>query len=237
MKKHLRIGISSNYAAANRSSSLPERGYLDHHYFDVLADYQAVPVPLVPLEPDGQLTALLDIVDGVIFTGGYDLDSSLWDEPLHEKAVLVHPRRQKFEFRLYQAVRKRRLPVLGICLGLQLINVAHGGSLYQHLPETPGQLDHGCDGRLTEHQIRLHEAGRLRQLAAETATTVPSCHHQGIHRVGDGLLASAWTQDGVTEAVEDPDYPYLLAVQWHPERDTGHPLNQRIIASFIDACC
>lgn len=235
MNTPIRIGISMNYAAGDPARTLPERAYLDRHYFDVLAGLDAVPIPILPVEDDDCLDGILEMLDGVVFTGGLDLDAKLWHEPLHPEARLVHPRRQSFELDLYDAVRQRRLPILGICLGVQLINVAHGGSLYQHLPEEPGKVDHGREGHNTEHAIRLDDNSLLyKWLGAETVT-VPSCHHQGIYRVGENLLAAGRTEDGVTEALEDPDYPFLLAVQWHPERAPDRKVNRLILENFIEA--
>ena len=226
------IGVSMNYNLTDEGS---QRAYLDSEYLDFLLDSGALPFPIAPTQNPDQLDAVLDHLDGILFTGGLDLDPSLWREKPHPKTKLLHARRQQFEFTLYEAVQKRRLPIMGICLGIQMINVAHGGSLYQHIGEFPGKIDHGQDGRSTEHKVTLDRGSRLFALLKTDNLTVPSCHHQGVNRLGDGLLAAAVAGDGVVEAVERVEYPFLMAVQWHPERDPGNPISRTILKEFLSA--
>ena len=227
-----RIGVSMNYA---RLEGGPEQAYLDREYLDLWSLFGVVPFPIALTEDADQIDAMLDCVDGVLFTGGLDLDPVLWGRQQQPETILLHPRRQRFELKLYEAVQKRRMPIMGICLGIQIINVAHGGSLYQHLPDTPGQIDHGREGHTTTHPIRLDKKGRFFDWLKTESITVQSCHHQGVDRLGESLLASAVADDGVTEAIEQPGYPFLMATQWHPERDLKNPVNRTIVERFITA--
>ncbi len=227
-----RIGISMNYA---RLEGGPEQAYLDREYFDLWSLFGVVPFPIALTEDADQIDAMLDCVDGVLFTGGLDLDPVLWGRQQQPETILLHPRRQRFELKLYEAVQKRRLPIMGICLGIQIINVAHGGSLYQHLPDVPVQLDHGREGHTTTHPVRLDKKGQLFDWLKTDSITIQSCHHQGVDRLGESLLASAVAADGVTEVIERPGYPFLMAMQWHPERDLENPVNRAIVERFITA--
>ena len=227
-----RIGVSMNYA---RTEGGPERAYLDREYLDLWPRFGVVPFPIALTEDVDQIDAMLDCVDGVLFSGGLDLDPALWGRQQQPETILLHPRRQRFELKLYEMVQKRRLPIMGICLGIQIINVAHGGSLYQHLPDVPGQIDHGREGHTATHSVRLDKKGQFFDWLKTDSITVQSCHHQGVDRLGESLLASAVAADGVTEAIERLGYPFLMAVQWHPERDLDNPVNRTIVERFITA--
>ena len=228
-----RIGISMNYGVAEYGT---ERAYIDRRYFEFIDEFMAIPIPIVPTENTVLLHALLSQLDGILFSGGLDLAPALWDEPQHPATQLVHPRRQRFDLSLYELARKRSLPILGICLGLQMINVVHGGSLYQHLSDHPGRIDHGCESRWSEHALSLNEKSQLRRWLQAEQITVASGHHQGINRLGRGLLAAATAPDGVVEAVELEGYRFLLGVQWHPERCPADSISRTIVEQFIAAC-
>jgi putative glutamine amidotransferase len=228
-----RIGISMKYRTNEDDT---EWAYLDHRYFDVIADLGVIPIPIVPVENIVTLNAILSQVNGVIFTGGGDLNPALYDEQAHKKTNIIHPRRQRFELLLYEQTIKQRLPVLGISLGIQLINVAQGGSLHQHLPDLDSEVDHGTsDKYIPNHLLTLHKKSKLYNWLKVEQISVPSCHHQGINRLGKGLLPAAVAEDGLVEVIELSDYPFLLAVQWHPERDIEMPGNRLIFNKFIDA--
>ena len=228
----LRIGIGMNYRTTDDGS---ECAYLDNHYFDVLAELGVVPLPIIPTEDVILLDAILKQVDGVLLTGGLDIDPSLWDEDLHEETRLLHPRRQRFDLLLYEQVQKLRLPIMGICLGIQMINVAHGGSLHQYLPDVNDEVDHGDEEHTTTHTVVLEPKTQIHQWLQIDQITVPSCHQQGINRLGKGLVAAGTTEDGLVEIIERPKYPFLLAIQWHIERDMIQPLSRTIFDQFLNA--
>ena len=167
--------------------------------------------------PCGRSTAL----DGLLLTGGEDIHPAWYGaEP---SPHLYPPSRERdlFELALFAAARQRELPILGICRGIQLINVALGGTLFQDLPsERPGPVAHDPGGArdARSHEVPLQEGSRAARALGRTAFSVNSFHHQAVDRLAGGLVASGWSADGLIEAVESPaEAPWLLAVQWHPE--------------------
>ncbi len=229
----INIGLTMNY---HFSADNIERAYLDHTYFDSLAKRDILCRPIFPIDDDRKMEQYLDTVSGLIFTGGLDLDLETWEVPLHPKAVLVHRRRQDFELRLLKAALARKMPILGICLGMQLINIALGGEICQHIPELCGVTDHGYDGNKTCHTVNINSQSKLFQWFNCDSIEVPSVHHQGITKAGSGLLTSAIAEDGIIEAVEMPEYPFLMAVQWHPEKESDSELSDKIFSAFIESC-
>ena len=229
-----RIGISMNYHDADYGV---ESAYIDLPYFSVIEEFGALPFPICPTDNIVQLNSILGHLDGVMFTGGGDIDSALWGERLHKKTNVIHPRRQRFELLLYEQVRKIDQPVLALCLGMQLINVAHGGSIHQHLPDLDldDDVDHGNQNRLVEHTITLDSHSKLIEWVQTECVSVNSGHHQAINKLGDGLTPLAVADDQIIEAYKASDYPFLLAVQWHPERDLANPLNRLIFDKFFQA--
>jgi len=180
-----------------------------------------VPLVLSPLMGPAVAGRALDGVDGLVLTGGEDMDPAWYGaEP---SPLLSPPSRERdlFELALFAIARQRELPILGICRGIQVINVALGGTLYQDLPsERPGRVDHRPDGPrdLRSHRVRLQSGSRAAAALGATTVTVNSSHHQAIKELAPGLVAVGWTDDEVIEAVEAPaGNPWLLAVQWHPE--------------------
>jgi len=186
----------------------------------------------VLLPPDPALAddpaQALELIDGLLLVGGPDLDPALYGAAAHPEAEAAQPARDAFELSLLAGARERGIPVLGICRGMQVINVAAGGSLHQHLPEAPGTSEHrralgSFEGN--EHPVELAPATRARDAAAESPHRVISHHHQAVDRLGDGLVASGRSaQEGLTEAVESLDGAWVLGVQWHPEADPDSPV-------------
>lgn len=227
-----RIGIGMNYRKTEDGSEI---AYLDHHYFDVLADLGAMPIPIIPTENVILLDAILTQLNGVLFTGGLDIEPCLWDEEEHKETRLLHPRRQRFDLLLYRQAQKHLLPIMGICLGVQIINVAHGGSLHQYLLDVNDQIDHGDEDHTTTHAVTLDPKSQIHDWLQIDQISVPSCHQQGINRLGEGLTAAGTTEDGLVEVIERPDYPFLLAVQWHIERDIEQSVSQTLFDTFLTA--
>jgi putative glutamine amidotransferase len=180
-----------------------------------------IPLILSPIMGASLAAAALDGCDGLILTGGEDIQPSwygadpspLLDQPSQERDL--------FELALFAVARQRAIPILGICRGIQLINVALGGTLFQDLPsERPGTIEHSPknarDAR--SHRVRLQPGSRAAVSLDATQVTVNSVHHQGIRDLAKGLIASGWSDDGLIEAVESaPDTSWVLGVQWHPE--------------------
>ena len=162
----------------------------------------------------------VDIVDGVLFTGGNDLDPAAYGQEWHPKAQRIDPDRQKFEMALLAEVERRRTPVLGVCLGSQMMNVYRGGSLEQFLPDQDreGALEHrklNDDGR--RHPVRIEPGTILAEAIGRPEIVANTRHKQAVATLGKGLRANAYAPDGVIEGIEDPTMPLFLAVQWHPE--------------------
>lgn len=163
--------------------------------------------------------AYLDNVDGVLFTGGVDLDPNHYGRQPAQGPGKVDPQRDAFELPLYRCAHDRGVPVLGVCRGIQLINVAAGGTLHQHLPDLDGTLQHSqvdSDGAPT-HRVDLEPDSHLARRLARRELRVNSYHHQAVDRPGQGLRVVARAQDGVIEAIEASEGGFVLGVEWHPE--------------------
>jgi gamma-glutamyl-gamma-aminobutyrate hydrolase PuuD len=171
---------------------------------------------LVPPSEDG-VEETLQALDGLLFSGGSDLDPGLYDQEPHDETFGVHQARDRAELALLAAALERDMPVLAICRGSQVLNVARGGDLVQHLPEVVGDEKHKhTPGTYADHDVTLEEGTRLGSLLGDR-TPVKSHHHQGIGRIGEGLRVAAHAEDGTVEAVEDPDRRFAVGVLWHPE--------------------
>ena len=171
---------------------------------------------VVPPSEDG-IEETLDALGGILFSGGSDLDPEMYGADPHPETDGVMPDRDRAEFELLRAALDRDMPVLAICRGSQLMNVARGGDLVQHLPEVVGDDKHKhTPGVYADHEVEFKKGTRLQRLLGDRAP-VKSHHHQGYGRIGEGLVEAAWAEDGTVEALEDPDRRFALAVLWHPE--------------------
>jgi putative glutamine amidotransferase len=182
---------------------------------------------LLPFRIDGSLVPqYVDLCDGLLFSGGNDLDPSLYcDECWHPKAAKIEPARQRFELALIAEVERRRMPTLGVCLGSQLMNVHRGGSLIQFLPDELKDLEHRCLDKSAppRHPVKLEPDSQLGRAIGKRDVSVNTYHKQAIRKIGRGLRVIATAPDGVIEAYEDPTFPLFAAVQWHPERLLDEP--------------
>ncbi|HUN78723.1 MAG TPA: gamma-glutamyl-gamma-aminobutyrate hydrolase family protein [Solirubrobacteraceae bacterium] len=189
------------------------------------------PDPRLALDPD----ELLGLLDGLMLAGGADIDPAAYAAERHAETVETVPERDAFEIALVRGAIARDMPVLGICRGMQLINVARGGTLLQHLPERVGHDEHrrvvgSFDG--ADHDVELREGTLARRVAGEARHATKSHHHQGVEGLGEGLLVSGVsTLDELPEAIELPGARFVLGVQWHPEADPASP----VIAAFVAA--
>jgi putative glutamine amidotransferase len=183
---------------------------------------------VVPPSKDG-LEETLDALDGVIFSGGGDLDPELYGAEPHDETDEPRTERDAAELRLLEAALDRDMPVLAICRGSQLLNVARGGDLEQHLPETIGHEQHRHEpGSFSDHDVTVAANSRLGGLLGDRAP-VKSHHHQGYGRIGSGLEEVAWAEDGVVEGLEDADKRFALGVLWHPEEGDDFALFQGLV--------
>lgn len=194
---------------------------------------------LIPLGvPDEKLADLVLRLDGVIFSGGGDVNPERYGSQAQPWVNSVDEDRDRVEINLFEAVLPRKMPFLGICRGIQLINVAMGGSLYEDLIQQGAtSLKHNFSaGEARDylaHPVKIESDSRLGQILGVNRVEVNSLHHQGIRNLAQGLRPTAWAPDGVIEAVEIPDHPFGLAVQWHPEWLQGHLAMRSLFQKFV----
>ena len=225
------VGVSS-YARAGQ----PPAFSIPTGYVDAVRRAGAVPVILPPGEPEPE--RLLDTVSALIVSGGGDINPTAYGGQPHETVYAVCEERDAFEFALTRsALADTRLPMLCICRGLQVLNVVCGGTLHVHLPERYGEaVPHRLPPRDTSmHAVRIDPDSRLARILGRTEAEVRSWHHQAIDKLGAGLRAVAWAEDGVIEAVEHVDHPWCIAVQWHPEMQLDDDAQQNIFRALIGA--
>jgi putative glutamine amidotransferase len=185
---------------------------------------------LVPPSEEG-IDETLDSLDGIVFSGGSDLDPETYGEEPHPETFGVHPERDRAELTLLEHALERDMPVLGICRGSQVLNVALGGDLHQHLPEVVGHEEHKHNppGVFADHDVTIEPETKLAEVFGDKTTGVKSHHHQGFRRLGEGLVQSAHAEDGSIEAVEDPGRRFALGVLWHPEAGENMRLFEALV--------
>ncbi len=179
--------------------------------------------------------AYFDGLDGLVLPGGPDPHPSRWGEPVHP-STNIDETRDAFEYAVLAGCLERGIPVLGVCRGLQLVNVALGGSLVQDLPLGPVEHRGSRDRTVLVHELRLLEGSRMAAISGRTALAANTAHHQAIGRLGDRLVATGWAEDGCIEAIEwaADDY-WLVAVQYHPEDlHPADPAHLRLFTTFVD---
>ena len=220
------IGITVEPSRDTQNDRSGGKLTLNWNYAQVSADAGGVPV-LIPPTADPQ--DLAGILDGWLIPGGLDIDAGNFDEENHPEVELQDPSRFEIEKGLFEALPEE-LPVFGICYGCQFLNVVRGGTLVQHIPDLVGHDLHS-GGNWEDIQVQPDT-----QLGALTGEAVrgKSFHHQSIGRVGAGLKVTAQSQDGIVEAIEATDRPWMVAVQWHPERSFDDDSNRKLIQEFVD---
>jgi putative glutamine amidotransferase len=210
-----------------------QAGYLSASYFQgvIAAGAIATLLPPQPLDAEA-VSCMLDHLDGLVLTGGYDLDPASYGQQPHPKTDQPRTTRDAMEFALLRGALERGLPVLGICRGIQLLNVAYGGTLHQHLPDVLGHKGHRAGGGVfSPLPVRIAAGTRLAAILGETAE-VRCYHHQAVAEVGAGLVVTARDTDGVVEALELPGDNFVVAVQWHPEEALE---DLRLFTAIVDA--
>jgi putative glutamine amidotransferase len=228
------IGISSYGRAGERQTfSLP------CEYVDVVRLVGGVPIVLPAVE--GEIPEALDTIQALILPGGGDVDPAHYGGVRHEANYGISAERDGFELAIARAALARpELPILCICRGMQLLNVALGGDLVSHIPDHYGNgVVHRNPERLPViHPVRIDPGSRLAAMLGTTDLEVHSVHHQAVGRLGEGLRAVAWAPDGVVEAVESETHPFVVAVQWHPELGAlGDERPRRLFEALVARAC
>jgi len=231
------IGINADFVAGSKTTSAQVR--LHAGYLDAVTANGGLPVVLPPLGKDVELDPLLDQLQGIILSGGLDLDPRRVGLPTHPAVQPMAERRDDSDRQLIRKILERRLPVLAIGVGLQQLNVACGGTLYLHLPvDLPQAMPHrDPTGSPHRHLVLLEPSTRLEEIYGGAEIRVNSSHHQAVRKVGAGLRVCARAPDGIIEAIESTDSNWFcVGVQWHPESETATALDVQLFECFIQAC-
>ena len=183
---------------------------------------------LVPPSVDG-VEETLDALDGLVLSGGNDVDPEAYGAEAHAETNATRPERDRGELALLEGALARDLPVLAVCRGFQVLNVARGGDLVQHLPDVVGSEQHReVTGVFSDHGVKIDDGSRLGSVLGDRAP-VKSHHHQGVGRVGKGLVEVAWADDGTVEGLEDPEQRFAVGVLWHPEAGEDQKLFEALV--------
>jgi putative glutamine amidotransferase len=181
--------------------------------------------------------AYLDGVDGLVIVGGDDVDPALYGETPKRATRVGYRARMTYEGWLYREARRRRLPVLAICYGMQLVNVVEGGTLLQDIqPKRHGPRVAHNQREWAQHPVQVLRGTHLRKILGIWRAQVTTGHHQAVRELAPGFVVAAVAQDGIIEAIERPDYPELLAVQWHPEQSPRSRVTRKLFGAFVRAC-
>lgn len=234
--KKIVIGLCSSYEKNEKE----DRIFLNHAYLEAIRHFGGMPLVIPAEAGEAEQAFLLSQCDGLLLTGGDDIDPKLYGEEILNETVEPAPERDVGEPRLLAMAMERDMPILGICRGLQILNVCLGGRLYQDLPvQRPTDVTHKMEKPFQRviHECTLSQDAPLYRLAGRERIGVNSFHHQAIKDVAPGLRVMATAPDGIVEAVWKPDAKFLWAVQWHPEM--LWPLEDasaKILEAFIQAC-
>jgi len=239
------IGIPTQtlHAMDGIPEALPESWVMNQRYSRVVASAGGLPVMIPLLDDEATLRALYDRLDGLLLPGGLDLDPATYGEPRRPDCGRVDPDRDRVELQFARWAIAEGKPVFGLCRGLQIVNVALGGTLYQDIAaQFSGAIKHdyfptaGYARDHLAHEVTVSSGSRLGTLIGAVALRVNSMHHQAVKELAPGLLPTAVAPDGVVEAVESPDRPFLLGVQWHPESLVERDLRmRRLMVGFVEA--
>lgn len=234
MNKRPRIGIPMRIELAT------DRFYLSRHYSEAIEAAGAAPLHVSLIPRKDYVESVLDGLDGVLLPGSdSDIDPIRYGQQPHQALGSVHPIKDETDLMIIEAAERRRIPLLAICFGMQVLNVARGGTLIQDIgSQISGAIKHdqGVPRDRPSHKINLLSDSRLGAIAGTEEAVVNSHHHQAVGTVGDDLVAVSWTSDGLIEAVEDPRRDrFVVAVQWHPELGWREDqFSQRIFQSFAN---
>jgi putative glutamine amidotransferase len=228
------IGISAYCEQARWGVWEAQAMVLPRRYADRVSAAGGIPVLLPPVPG---IEDALGRLDGLVLSGGGDIDPARYRAEPAPETTSVREERDTAEFALLAGAMERQLPLLAICRGLQVINVARGGSLHQHLPDVVGHDGHApVLGAFGAHPVRVAPGSRLAGILGRDEVAAPTHHHQAVDRLGDGLVATAWAEDETVEAFEledGGDGPFVVAVQWHPEAGDDLSLFRALVSAAL----
>ena len=227
------VGLTTYLTRAQMGVWDVRASFLPQVYFQGVTASGGAAVLLPPQPVDADIAErVLDSLDGLLITGGNDVNPAAYGQEPHPNNDKPAPERDEWEFMLLRGALKRQLPVLGICRGAQVLNVALGGTLHQHLPDVIGHSGHRAGNAVfTTLPVRTVAGTRLAGVVGESVEA--RCyHHQAIAELGEGLVVSGWDADGVIEALELPGQSFVLAVQWHPEESLD---DLRLFSAIVEA--
>lgn len=230
------IGLNADYRPTSHHQ--PAFSFVAAGYFDAIAAAGGVPLILPPIGDENSISSILDRLDGFLFIGGADLDPRNDGFMLHPSVKTMEPRRERFDRRLMHEIVERRLPVFGIGVGMQLLNVICGGNLLLHLPEDlPNALPHrDSQDPNHRHSLVVESDSLMGRVYGEGEIRVTSRHHMALDEVADGFRVTARCQDGVIEAIESEMIDWIaIGTQFHPESAAASALDIRIFEEFIEA--
>jgi len=227
------IGLNADYRAAKKDA--PAFTFVCAGYYDSIVEAGGIPLVLPPVDSDDDLKRLMDLLDGMVMVGGADLDPRRDGYMLHPSVRSLDERREMFDRRLMNLVAKRRMPVFGIGVGMQLLNVAQGGTLLLHIPEDlPKALPHKDPlDPSHRHGLEVVPGSLMERVYGDGEIRVNSVHHMAIDDVAPGFSVTARCPDGVVEAIESTTDWLALGTQFHPESDSASALDLRIFEEFI----
>ena len=231
MKPLIGIGSDVQSPAGHR-----ERAFAYLTYVEALRHAGAVPV-LIPPQPENA-AELVEELDGILLAGGDDCDPAAYGAERHPSVdPMMDARRQSNDLTLARVARERGIPTLGICLGLQVMNVAAGGTLVQDIPsEVDTEIKHVSEPEdRARHEVIVEQGTRLAGILSRRELNVNSSHHQSVRNVGEGLRVTAHAPDGIIEGLEDDRHPFYLGVQWHPEDMAGEGSASALFGAFVEA--
>ncbi|MFH1854084.1 MAG: gamma-glutamyl-gamma-aminobutyrate hydrolase family protein [Candidatus Omnitrophota bacterium] len=203
----------------------------DYRYVRAILRAGGIPV-LIPINPyRKEVTKLLQHLDGLVIIGGADVHPNFYGEKSTEKVRSVYRGRIYFETWLYKMAQKKKIPVLAICYGMQLLNVIYGGTLYQDIRSNIKDSGNHCSKKYPQHVVRIQPGSLCHKIFKRSSFFVHSDHHQAVKTLGRSLKISAFSDDGIIEAIEGPSH--TIAVQWHPERQAKDPVQKQLFRYFI----
>ena len=234
MQKRPRIGITMRIELST------DRFYLARHYSEAVEAAGGAPVHISLIPNAGYIDSVVEGLDGILLPGSdSDVDPLRYGQQPHPELGSVHPIKDETDLLVIEAVERRQIPLFAICFGMQILNVSRGGSLIQDIKsQVPEAIKHeqGAPRNRPSHRVRLLESSKLSNVAGTLDAVVNSHHHQAVESVGANLVATAWTSDGVIEALEDPRPDrFVMAVQWHPEMGWEDDLlSQQLFRTFVN---